>query len=242
MKKTIIRIIVLTLLILMSVCIIFLGVGYSKYSNTLKEQNLSSKVEEIQSDENYAKLEDINKFYINAVVAVEDHRFYEHNGIDVLALGRAMLRNIKNKELLEGGSTITQQLAKNTFFTQNKEIVRKVAEGFMALDYEKNYSKDEILELYLNTSYFGDGYYTVKEASLGYFDKLPIDLNEYEASMLAGIPNAPSVYSPTVNFKLASERQNQVLSKMVKYDYITEEKKKEILNQTQTYHEYFNKK
>ena len=242
MKKTIIRIIVLTLLILMSVCIIFLGVGYSKYSNTLKEQNLSSKVEEIQSDENYAKLEDINKFYINAVVAVEDHRFYEHNGIDVLALGRAMLRDIKNRELLEGGSTITQQLAKNTFFTQNKEIVRKVAEGFMALDYEKNYSKDEILELYLNTSYFGDGYYTVKEASLGYFDKLPIDLNEYEASMLAGIPNAPSVYSPTVNFKLASERQNQVLSKMVKYGYITEAKKKEILNQTQTYHEYFNKK
>ena len=106
-----------------------------------------------------------------------------------------MLRNIKNRELLEGGSTITQQLAKNTFFTQNKEIVRKVAEGFMALDYEKNYSKDEILELYLNTSYFGDGYYTVKEASLGYFDKLPIDLNEYEASMLAGIPNAPSVYN-----------------------------------------------
>lgn len=242
MKKTIIRIIVLTLLILMSVCIIFLGVGYSKYSNTLKEQNLSSKVEEIRSNENYAKLEDINKFYIDAVVAVEDHRFYEHNGIDALALGRAMLRNIKNKELLEGGSTITQQLAKNTFFTQNKEIVRKVAEGFMALDYEKNYSKDEILELYLNTSYFGDGYYTVKEASLGYFNKLPIELNEYEASMLAGIPNAPSVYAPTVNFKLASERQNQVLTKMVKYDYITDAKKEEILNQTQTYYEYFNKK
>lgn len=242
MKKTIIRIIVLTLLILISVCVIFLGVGYSKYSNTLKEQNLSSKVEEIRSDENYAKLEDINKFYRDAVIAVEDHRFYEHGGIDVLSLGRAMMRNIKNKELIEGGSTITQQLAKNTFFTQNKEIVRKVAEGFMALDYEKNYSKDEILELYLNTSYFGDGYYTVKEASLGYFDKLPIDLNEYEASMLAGIPNAPSVYAPTVNFKLASERQNQVLSKMVKYEYITEEKKKEILNQTQTYYEYFNKK
>lgn len=242
MKKTIIRIIVLTLLILISICIIFLGVGYSKYSNTLKKQNLYSKVEEIKSDENYAKLDEINKFYIDAVVAVEDHRFYEHNGIDVLALGRAMLRNIKNKELLEGGSTITQQLAKNTFFTQNKEIVRKVAEGFMALDYEKNYSKDEILELYLNTSYFGDGYYTVKEASLGYFNKLPIDLNEYEASMLAGIPNAPSVYAPTVNFKLASERQNQVLEKMVKYEYITEEKKTEILNQKQTYYEYFNKK
>lgn len=242
MKKTIIRIVVLILLILISISIIFLGVGYSKYSNTLKEQDLSSKVKEIQSDKNYAKLEEINKFYLDAVVAVEDHRFYKHCGIDILSLGRAMMTNIKNKELLEGGSTITQQLAKNTFFTQNKEIVRKVAEGFMALKYEKNYSKDEILELYVNTSYFGDGYYNIKEASLGYFEKLPIDLNEYEASMLAGVPNAPSVYAPTVNFKLASERQNQVLDKMVKYGYITEEKKNEILSQKQTYSEYFNKK
>lgn len=242
MKKTIIRIVVLILLILISISIIFLGVGYSKYSNTLKEQDLSSKVKEIQSDKNYAKLEEINKFYLDAVVAVEDHRFYKHCGIDILSLGRAMMTNIKNRELLEGGSTITQQLAKNTFFTQNKEIVRKVAEGFMALKYEKNYSKDEILELYVNTSYFGDGYYNIKEASLGYFEKLPIDLNEYEASMLAGVPNAPSVYAPTVNFKLASERQNQVLDKMVKYGYITEEKKNEILSQKQTYSEYFNKK
>ncbi len=242
MKKTIIRIVVLILLILISISIIFLGVGYSKYSDTLKEQSLSSKVKEIQSDENYAKLEEINKFYLDAVVAVEDHRFYKHGGIDILSLGRAMMRNIKNKELLEGGSTITQQLAKNTFFTQNKEIVRKVAEGFMALNYEKNYSKEEILELYVNTSYFGDGYYTIKEASLGYFEKLPIDLNEYEASMLAGVPNAPSVYAPTVNFKLASERQNQVLDKMVKYGYINKEKKNEILSQKQFYSEYFNKK
>ncbi len=242
MKKTIIRIVVLILLILISISIIFLGVGYSKYSDTLKEQSLSSKVKEIQSDENYAKLEEINKFYLDAVVAVEDHRFYKHGGIDILSLGRAMMRNIKNKELLEGGSTITQQLAKNTFFTQNKEIVRKVAEGFMALNYEKNYSKEEILELYVNTSYFGDGYYTIKEASLGYFEKLPIDLNEYEATMLAGVPNAPSVYAPTVNFKLASERQNQVLDKMVKYGYINKEKKNEILSQKQFYSEYFNKK
>lgn len=99
-----------------------MGVGYAKYSNTLKEQNLSSKVEEIRNDENYAKLGDINKFYIDAVVAVEDHRFYEHNGIDILSLGRAMMRNIKNGELVEGGSTITQQLAKNTFLLKTKKL------------------------------------------------------------------------------------------------------------------------
>lgn len=106
----------------MSICIIFLGVGYSKYSSTLKEQNLSSKVEEIRSDKNYAKLEEINKFYLDAVVAVEDHRFYKHGGIDILSLGRAMMTNIKNKELKEGGSTITQQLAKNTFLRKIKKL------------------------------------------------------------------------------------------------------------------------
>lgn len=122
MKKIFIRIIVLTLLVFISIGMIFLGVGYAKYSNTLKEQNLSSKVEEIRNDENYAKLGDINKFYIDAVVAVEDHRFYEHNGIDILSLGRAMMRNIKNGELVEGGSTITQQLAKNTFLLKTKKL------------------------------------------------------------------------------------------------------------------------
>ena len=95
---------------------------------------------------------------------------------------------------------------------------------------EKNCEKDEILELYVNTSYFGDGYYCVKEAANGYFDKEPIDMNEYESSMLAGIPNAPSVYAPTKNPDLASQRQRQVLERMVEYEYITEDKKNEIMN------------
>ena len=154
---------------------------------------------------------------------------------------RAMARNIKYKELLEGGSTITQQLAKNTYFTQSKELTRKVAEGFMAISYEKKLEKDEILELYINTSYFGNGYYDIKEASLGYFGKLPKEINDYEATMLAGVPNAPSVYAPTVNFKLASERQTQVLNKMVEYGYITDDKKNEILSMTEQYREHFSK-
>ena len=109
----------------------------------------------------------------------------------------------------------------------------------MAISYEKKLEKDEILELYINTSYFGNGYYDIKEASLGYFGKLPNDINDYEATMLAGVPNAPSVYAPTVNFKLASERQTQVLNKMVEYGYITDDKKNEILSMTEQYREYF---
>ena len=100
---------------------------------------------------------------------------------------------------------------------------------FMAYEIERNCDKDEILELYLNTSYFGDGYYCVKAASNGYFDKEPNDMTKYESSMLAGIPNAPSVYAPNKNPDLATQRQNQVLEKMVKYKYITEDEKKEIL-------------
>ena len=133
--------------------------------------------------------------------------------------------------MIEGGSTITQQVAKNIYFTQEKKLVRKIAEIFMAFDLENELTKDEIFELYVNTSYFGDGYYNIKEASNGYFDKEPIEINDYEATLLAGIPNAPSVYAPTKNPDLARQRQEQVLDKMVKYEFITESEKQEILNE-----------
>ena len=130
---------------------------------------------------------------------------------------------------VEGGSTITQQLAKNMYFTQEKKITRKIAEVFMSYEIEKNYSKDEILELYVNTIYYGNNYYNIKSASLGYFDKLPKDLNSSECTMLAGIPNAPSLYNPKASPKLAKQRQKQVIQKMIKYGnalpYITYIKK-----------------
>ena len=241
MKKIILRLIIIALLCLIAVAIVFLGAGYSMYSKAIKAESMDDKIADIRSNVNYTKIDDVSKMYKNAVVAVEDHRFYSHCGIDVWAIMRAMARNVKYKELLEGGSTITQQLAKNTYFTQSKELTRKVAEGFMAISYEKKLEKDEILELYINTSYFGNGYYDIKEASLGYFGKLPNEINDYEATMLAGVPNAPSVYAPTVNFKLASERQTQGLNKMVEYGYITDDKKNEILSMTEQYREYFSK-
>ena len=242
MKKIIIRIIVLALIIVISITALLIGTGYSMYIKALKEKSIGDKINEIKSNDNYTDINSICKMYKDAVIAVEDHRFYDHKGVDVLAILRALVTDIRFNELKEGGSTITQQLAKNTYFTQNKEITRKIAEGFMASKYENNLNKDDILELYVNTSYFGNGYYNIKEASLGYFEKKPYELNDFEATMLAGIPNAPSVYAPTVNFELASQRQKQVLTKMVKYGYINDEKVKEILSQTETYREYFNKK
>ena len=165
----------------------------------------------------------------DAVIAVEDHRFYKHNGIDLISIGRAIINDIKAMKFVEGGSTITQQLSKNTYFTQEKKLTRKVAEVFMALEIEKNYDKDEILELYLNTSYFGDGYYTIKDACKGYFDKEPMQMTDCEAILLAGIPNAPSVYAPTKNPDLAKQRQRQVMDKMIKHGYLTEKEAENIL-------------
>ena len=231
--KVVKNIIIFIILIVIIAGSIITYKGYTIYKQALDEISVKDKVAEIKSQENYTKIEDMPEFYLNTVIAVEDHRFYNHGAIDLISIGRAIYTNIRYMELREGGSTITQQLAKNIYFDQSKTFLRKIAEIFMAFEIEDNCSKDEILELYLNTSYFGDGYYCVKEAANGYFDKEPIEMNEYESSMLAGIPNAPSVYAPTKNPDLATQRQRQVLEKMVKYEYITEEEKENILEQQQ---------
>ena len=174
-------------------------------------------------------LADLPEIYLDAVVAVEDHRFEQHCGIDIIAIARAAWNNIKSWSLREGGSTITQQLAKNLYFTQERSFIRKAAEVFMAFRLEQTYSKDEILELYVNSIYFGDGYYCVRDASAGYFGKEPADMTDDEATLLAGIPNAPSVYSLTANPDLAAQRQQYVLQQMVKYGYLGEEEAAAIL-------------
>ena len=124
---------------------------------------------------------------------------------------------------VEGGSTITQQLVKNLLFTQDKKIERKAAEIFAALEMESKYSKEEIFELYVNTVYFGSGYYGIYQAAIGYFGKVPSELTDYECAMLAEIPNAPSAYSPNTNKELALRRVSHVLDSMVRNRIITQE-------------------
>ena len=158
------KVVLVIILFSMSIGLLIIGKGYDMYKVAIQEVSLSEKVETIRSKENYTKIEEVPQMYKNAVISVEDHRFYKHGGIDIISIVRATINDIKAMEFVEGGSTITQQLAKNIYFTQEKKITRKIAEVFMAFDIEKSYTKDEILELYLNTSYFGDGYYTIKEA------------------------------------------------------------------------------
>lgn len=217
------KILFFILILIIIVLSIFGFIGYSTYSHALKEEPLFTRVENITSKENFIKFSDLSTDYRNAVIAVEDHRFYDHGPIDFIAVFRAIYINITNWELKEGGSTITQQVAKNVILSQDETLSRKLGEVFAAYDLEKHYSKNEILELYVNTSYFGEGYYGIYDASMGYYNKEPKDLTLDEASMLAGVPNAPSVYAPTVNPDLAKKRQTHVLNKMVEYGYISQE-------------------
>ena len=154
---------------------------------------------------------------------MEDKRFYSHVGIDPIAIGRALVNDIKAGAYVEGGSTITQQLAKNQFFTQDKKIVRKIAEMFMAFKIESVLEKDKILELYVNSIFFGNNYYCVGDAAEGYFGKTPSEMNFDECTLLAGIPNAPTNYNPQASPELARQRQAQVIEKMKKAGYLKEE-------------------
>ena len=218
MKKLILKILFWIFIISFIIFSIILGLGYLKYKNAINNISLTDKVQEIRESENYTKLADISIDYKNAVVAIEDHRFYNHSGIDILSILRSTYVNFKSKSLSYGASTIPQQVGRLLYFTQEKSFVRKISEIFLAFEFEKNYSKDEILELYLNLMYFGNGYYGIYDASYGYFNKSPKDLTLYEATYLAGIPNAPSIYSE--NDELAEERRIQVENAMKKYGYI----------------------
>ena len=199
------------------------GEGYGLYKNAVQEESLEETVAEIRRQDNFTSLEEMPETYVQAVVSVEDHRFYDHFGLDLIAIGRAVVNDIKAGRYVEGGSTITQQLAKNLYFSQEKTMSRKAAEVFLALEIEQKYTKDEILELYVNSIYFGDGYYSVGEASEGYFGKPASEMNDYECTLLAGVPNAPSKYAPSKNLALAEKRQQKVISRMEACGYITEE-------------------
>ncbi|MDD7601109.1 MAG: transglycosylase domain-containing protein [Firmicutes bacterium] len=214
------KVCILALLVLMTWAGLIFYSGWQMYEAALADCPLEEKVQEVTAQPHFTTLDQLPQVYLDAVLAVEDRSFYHHHGFSFRATGRAVIRNFQEGELAEGGSTITQQLAKIWYFDLNKKFDRKVAELLMAFHIEKDYEKKEILEFYLNSIYFGSGYYNVYDASMGYFGKVPSEMNDYEATMLAGIPNAPSVYSPDVNPDLAEQRRQQVIQCMEQYGYI----------------------
>ena len=232
-KKIIKRVLIIVLAIaalLAVVAGIFAIRGAVMWNNAQALSPINALTAELRSREDYTEFEDLPEFYINAVISTEDRKFETHCGINVKSIIRALLYDIKEMSFEQGGSTITQQLAKNLWFSQDKKLERKFAEVYAAFALEKTLSKSEIFELYVNTIYFGSGYYGITAASRGYFGKEPSELTEYECAMLAGLPNAPSVYSPDESPELAKQRLSIVLDSMEQTGQLTPEKANEILS------------
>lgn len=180
-----------------------------------------------QENREFVKYDKIPKNLINAAVAIEDSRFYEHVGVDFKGIARAMVKNVRGGGMLQGGSTITQQLVRNVYLTPKKNMSRKIREAVLAIIIERRYTKPKILELYLNQVYFGSSSYGVEAASKIYFGKNVNNLDLAECALIAGLPQAPSSYSPHTDLEKAVERRNIVLERMAELHYITPEQAEE---------------
>jgi penicillin-binding protein 1A len=219
------------LTVVLAVCLVY-GFWASSYDLTQVREmserstifDMDGKVYSRLQGENRVtvKLEDVSPYFVKALLAREDSRFYKHRGVDPIGVMRAMVRNVGRGSAREGASTLTQQLARNSFPLGGKNIHRKILEAFVSLRMEQHFTKNEILEAYVNRIYFGSGVYGIETASLAYFGKHAKDLKLGEAAMISGIIRAPTYFSPQRNLKGAAKQRNQVLERMAKLDYITE--------------------
>ncbi|MFZ7119966.1 MAG: transglycosylase domain-containing protein [Eubacteriaceae bacterium] len=232
MKKKII----VTIMLILAISLVIFGCTYSPvnlddYEYKPKEKTViystdDEMIGEIYNENrSYVSIDYIPQNLINGIIAVEDSRFYDHKGFDPIGIMRAMFTNLKKGEITEGASTITQQLVRNLFkeITTEKTFLRKINEALTAMQLEKKYTKNQILEMYLNEIYLGAGTYGMQEASKEYFGKDVWDLSLAECAMLAGLPQAPSAYEPNENFDLAKKRQEKVLERMADVGYISQE-------------------
>ena len=183
------------------------------------KESLEAKVDRKQ----FVSSKDIPDMMKKAIVATEDRRFYDHGALDLVSVTRALVTNYMAGQTLEGGSTIAQQTVKNIFLSHDRTLSRKIEELALAVQLEKKYTKDEILELYLNTIYFGHGAYGIKDAARIYFRKDVKDLNVSQCAMLAGLPQAPSVYDPITHPEEGIRRMAVVLTLMAQQEYISSE-------------------
>ena len=177
----------------------------------------------------WVTIDRIPLFLKKALVAIEDSRFYEHSGIDVRGIARALVKDVVKGRLAEGGSTITQQLIKNKLLSGEKTLDRKVKEGLLAMEYERKYSKDQILEMYFNQINFGNGAWGIAQAARLYFDKSPEELTDAECSLLAGVPKAPGRYNPLGEPAKVNLRRSLVLKRMLDLKMISEQQRRELV-------------
>lgn len=184
--------------------------------------NMETVIDPIRQNSQWTPLKSMSQDIPRALIAIEDHDFYNHGAIAVDGVLRALLVNISAGEVVQGGSTITQQFIKNVFLTHEQSMERKIEEAVLSLMLEDNYTKDEILELYLNTTYFGAGANGINQAAKTYFGKAPSALTLAEAAVIASLPYAPSALNPLENPKDCKQRQLLVLNAMHKYGMINQ--------------------
>jgi penicillin-binding protein 1A/penicillin-binding protein 2A len=222
------------ILFMVALVVCFIGINFLVYKNINETYSTNENlIKKISSDvPNYTKIDDIPKGLIDAIITVEDRRFFSHYGFDVIGIGRAFIANLKAGEVIQGGSTITQQLAKNLFLSSEKKLTRKVKELYIAIKIENDYSKEEILEMYLNCIYYGPGAYGIQNASQTYFNKDVDELTLVESALLAGLPQAPSGYNPKKYPKRAKKRQGIVLDLMYKNRIIGKEVQENLTKQS----------
>ncbi|MGL5977922.1 MAG: transglycosylase domain-containing protein [Erysipelotrichaceae bacterium] len=197
--------------------IVFAGIGFLAYREVTAQEPLEEKVAAIMQQENYVPIQQISPYILEATIVLEDRRFMEHEGVDIFGLGRAVVNLVSTQSIQGGGSTISQQLAKNLYFGFETSFLRKVAELFVVYELEKTYSKQTILELYLNIINYGDQHIGIGEACWGYFGVSPWDVSLSQASLVVGIPNAPSLFQLSTGYEQALQRQAITQAAMIKY-------------------------
>ena len=230
MNKKLFRIFLFLLLILGVVLVTLFGQGYFRYERETEVMPLDKAVKAYTGKDDYVSYDQIDQDFVHAVVSVEDKRFFERKGYDLIALCRALYHNFLAKDFIEGGSTISEQIAKNLYlggFINGLE--EKTAGIFLMMALEQKYSKEELFALYANMNYYGDGYWGIGEAAEGYYGCSADDLSLGQAAILAGIPNAPAIYQLSDGYEQAKERQAWVLQTMVNNNYISEEEMAEAL-------------
>ncbi|MCR0328036.1 transglycosylase domain-containing protein [[Clostridium] innocuum] len=232
--KIIRKLFLIFLLIIVILLTLFIGLGFVNYVKATNDVSIQEKVKQIKSRDSYVSYDEINENLLKATVAIEDRRFYEHHGVEYRSMARALYQNVVAREIRGGGSTITQQLAKNMYYTYQPSYLRKVSEIFTAYDLEKELSKKEILELYVNVINYGDNHIGIREASEGYFHKKPKDLTLDEATLLAGLPQSPANYQLSNHEDVARRRQIQVLNAMVRESMINEDEKMAVIKQAES--------
>ena len=232
--KIIRKLFLIFLLIIVILLTLFIGLGFVNYVKATNDVSIQEKVKEIKSRDSYVSYDEINENLLKATVAIEDRRFYEHHGVEYRSMARALYQNVVAREIRGGGSTITQQLAKNMYYTYQPSYLRKVSEIFTAYVLEKELSKKEILELYVNVINYGDNHIGIREASEGYFHKKPKDLTLDEATLLAGLPQSPANYQLSNHEDVARRRQIQVLNAMVRESMINEDEKMAVIKQAES--------